>query len=111
MDLAKRDLDEFDVLVRDSQALGILRKILLHDEDSITKILAADKEFGLTSNFNEFGKIKKAGTIELYAYNSGKRATGWVSRSKITKSAELIDNLESAHSCSRPWKQWWPGSS
>lgn len=49
-----RTLDEFDVLVRDDRSLGILRKILAFDEPSINSILARDKEFGWTSNFDGF---------------------------------------------------------
>lgn len=87
----ERRLSEFDVLVRDSRALSILHKVLAFDEAPIVDVLAADKEFGLTSNFSGYSTKKGAAAVALYAYSSGKRVTGWVGRSKITKSADLID--------------------
>lgn len=87
-----RRLDQHDVLVRDSRALKILEKVLSKAEPSIMEVLAADKEFGLTSNFSGYSSSKKEGAVALYAYSSGKRATGWVARSKITKSAHLLDS-------------------
>ncbi|MDP1238589.1 hypothetical protein Q6335_27470, partial [Klebsiella pneumoniae] len=49
-----RRLDEYDVLVRDARALSILRKVRAYGEPSINTILARDKEFGWTSNFDGF---------------------------------------------------------
>src|SRR5207249_6175062 len=37
-----RDLREYDVFVRDSRALGILRKVLAKNEVSMTQILSVD---------------------------------------------------------------------
>ncbi len=86
-----RDLDQFDVLVRDSRALAILEKVLSKKEPSIIDIMAADKEFGMTSNFSGFSTKKTAGAIEIYAYRAGQRITGWMKRSAVEKSAHLID--------------------
>jgi site-specific DNA-methyltransferase (adenine-specific) len=86
-----RNLSEFDILVRDSRALPILRKVLSKKEESIIDILSVDKEFGWTSNFNDFSKNKKDGYIPLHFIKKGKRDIGWISREKITKSTQLID--------------------
>lgn len=86
-----RKLDEFDVLVRDSRALEILRKVLAHNEPSINTILARDKEFGWTSNFNEFHVTKHEGDLPLYYIRSVKRSVGYIARDKVTKSEHLID--------------------
>lgn len=51
---ATRDLDEYDVFVRDVRAVSILRKVLAVGEQSITLMLSTDKEFGWTSNFDGF---------------------------------------------------------
>ena len=88
---AKRRLNEFDVLVRDSRALAILRKVRERQEPSITDVLSADKEFGLTSNFDEFKKSPFPSAIPLYAYQGAQRIVGWIARNKITKSRDLID--------------------
>jgi len=86
-----RHLGEFDVFVRDSRALGILHKAIANKETSITEILSVDKEFGWTSNFSGFNDKQSAGDIALYYNRKGKRLTGWINRTQVTKSAHLID--------------------
>lgn len=86
-----RTLDEFDVLVRDSRALDILRKVLARDEPSINTILARDKEFGWTSNFDGFHEKEREGDLPLYYIRTIKRAVGYIARKQVTKSEHLID--------------------
>lgn len=86
-----RSLGEFDVLVRDDRALGILRKVLKHRQPSINSILARDKEFGWTSNFDGFHASQKAGDIPLHYIRTMKRHYGYIARNKITKSEHLVD--------------------
>jgi site-specific DNA-methyltransferase (adenine-specific) len=86
-----RSLAEFDVLVRDSRALNILRKVLSHNETSVNSILARDKEFGWTSNFDDFHGNQRQGDVPLYYIRTMKRAVGYISRSKVNKSQHLID--------------------
>jgi len=86
-----RALDEFDVLVRDSRALGILRKVLTRNEPPINTILARDKEFGWTSNFDGFHEKEREGDLPLYYIRTMKRAVGYIARKKVTKSEHLID--------------------
>jgi site-specific DNA-methyltransferase (adenine-specific) len=86
-----RNLGEFDVLVRDSRALEILHKIQKREETSITKILAVDKEFGMTSNFTGYEMTRTAETIAIYANRQGKRIKGWIKRYNLDKSIHLID--------------------
>lgn len=87
----ERDLGEYDVFVRDSRALKILKKVRDADEPSITKILSADKEFGWTSNFDGHHAKEKPGDVTLYYSRGGKRLVGWISRKDVTKSSHLID--------------------
>eukprot|EP01012_Entosiphon_sulcatum_P034116 TRINITY_DN43218_c0_g1_i1.p1 TRINITY_DN43218_c0_g1~~TRINITY_DN43218_c0_g1_i1.p1 ORF type:complete len:525 (-),score=52.55 TRINITY_DN43218_c0_g1_i1:207-1781(-) len=87
----ERRLDEFDILVRDSRALEILRKVRSRKEPSIVDVLSADKEFGLTSNFDDYKNDPFPAAIPLYAYQQGQRLVGWIDRKKITKSSHLID--------------------
>lgn len=90
----KRKLDKFDILVRDSLSVVILDKILDDDADSITSILSVDKEFGWTSNFDEFEKNKVDGYIPLHYITKGNRLIGWIDRKDITKSPHLIDTYK-----------------
>lgn len=86
-----RNLGEYDVFVRDSQALGILRKIRGKKDSSITEILSVDKEFGWTSNFDGFHEKKRSGDVTLFYIRKMKRGVGYISRKAVTKSAHLID--------------------
>jgi site-specific DNA-methyltransferase (adenine-specific) len=86
-----RSLGEFDVLVRDGRAIPILRKVLDRSEPSVNTILARDKEFGWTSNFNGFHESAHPGDVPLYYIRSMKRGRGFIGRDAVTKSAHLID--------------------
>lgn len=86
-----RDLDEYDVFVRESRAISILHKVLSHQEDSINSILARDKEFGWTSNFDGFRKKETDGDIPLYYIRKMKRDVGYIERDGVKKSRNLID--------------------
>jgi site-specific DNA-methyltransferase (adenine-specific) len=88
---SSRQLDEFDVFVRDPRAIGILRKVMKNGEKSITEILTADTPFGIATNFDGFNDKKKSGDVALYYVKSGKRDIGFVPRNSITKNAALID--------------------
>lgn len=86
-----RNLGEYDVFVRDGRAMSILRKVQKHREPSINTILARDKEFGWTSNFDDFHEKKRAGDLPLYYIRTMKRGVGYIGRAEVTKSSHLID--------------------
>lgn len=86
-----RNLGEYDIFVRDSRALDILRKVQSKEEPSITEILSVDKEFGWTSNFDGFHNKRKPGDVAIYYIRKTKRGIGWIERSAIEKSPELVD--------------------
>jgi len=86
-----RNLGEYDVFVRDARAMSILRKVQKRGELSINSILARDKEFGWTSNFDGFHETKRAGDLPLYYIRTMKRGVGYIARKQVTKSAHLID--------------------
>ena len=86
-----RNLNEYDILVRDSRGLNILKKVLNFKEPSIIDILSADKEFGWTSNFSGFRENKRPDDVSIYYNRSGKRLIGGIDRKDITKSTHLVD--------------------
>jgi site-specific DNA-methyltransferase (adenine-specific) len=88
---AVRQLDEFDVFVRDPRSASILRKVLAVGEPSITQILTADTPFGIATNFYGFREKSKRADISLYYVRNGKRGIGYIPRSSVTKNAHLID--------------------
>jgi site-specific DNA-methyltransferase (adenine-specific) len=87
----KRNLGEYDVFVRDSRAMSILRKVLSHAEPSINSILARDKEFGWTSNFDGFHEDKQEDDLPLHYIRTMKRCVGYIAREAVSKSTHLID--------------------
>lgn len=84
-------MNEYDILVRDSHALKILRKVLSAGEASITDILSVDKEFGWTSNFDGFHEKQQPNDVALHYNRRGKRLIGWIDRKAVGKSPHLID--------------------
>lgn len=86
-----RNLGEYDVFVRDARAVSILHKVLKLGEPSINTILARDKEFGWTSNFDGFHGRERPGDVPLHYIRKMKRGVGYISREAVTKSAHLID--------------------
>lgn len=88
---ATRNLDEFDVFIRDPQAVAILRKVLAKNEKPITEILTADTPFGIATNFDGYHSKKLRGDIALHYVRGGKRGVGYVARSSISKNTHLID--------------------
>ena len=87
----QRNLGEYDVFVRDGRAISILHKVLKHGEPSIKTILARDKEFGWTSNFDGFHEKQRTGDLPLHYIRTMKRAVGYIARTEVTKSAQLVD--------------------
>ena len=88
---AMRQLDEFDIFVRDPIAVGILRKALKTGERPITEILTADTPFGIATNFDGFHAKAKPGDIALYYVRNGKRGIGYIPKNMVTKNTHLID--------------------
>jgi len=86
-----RQLDEFDIFVRDPRAVDILRKVIKAGEKPIIDILTADTPFGIATNFDGFHDKIEPGDVALYYVRSGKRAIGFVPRDSINKNAALIN--------------------
>lgn len=87
----QRRLDDYDIFVRDGRAMSILRKVQKLQEISINTILARDKEFGWTSNFDGFHAKPRKGDLPLYYIRKMKRDVGFIGRDKVGKSTHLID--------------------
>ncbi len=81
-----RDLDDFDVLVRDVRALEILRKVRSREEPTMYDIVSSKRPFGLTTNFA--GDTKKPGPDSVRLYRSGNPS--WVERSKVEINLQWI---------------------
>ena len=87
----QRNLGEYDVFVRDARAVSILHKVADRGEASINTILARDKEFGWTSNFDGFHETERPSDVPIYYIRKMKRDVGYIERKAVTKSSHLID--------------------
>jgi site-specific DNA-methyltransferase (adenine-specific) len=85
-----RQLDEFDVFVRDPRAIEILHKVLRVDHEGMDQIVSNREPFKLESNFDGFHSKKSETDISIHYIRNGKRSAGYVRRSLITKNIELI---------------------
>lgn len=86
-----RDLEEFDVFVRDQRAVDILKKVLATSPNGMDSIVSNREPFKLESNFSGSHKEKKIGDIKLFRIASSKRQVDYLARSKIVKNTDLID--------------------
>jgi site-specific DNA-methyltransferase (adenine-specific) len=88
-----RRLDEFDVFVRDSRSLEILRRVLRRSEPSFSELVSPRDPFGptLSSNFKDYHANKRTGDLRLYINQADKRGEAWVSPSTVSKNHHLID--------------------
>lgn len=88
-----RDLDEFDVFVRDSRALSILRKVKVREDPAFEGLVSGDTPFGLATNFKEYaqGAAPRANDVRLFANIGTKRVNGSMKRDRISKNTDLID--------------------
>ena len=87
---ASRILNEFDVFVRDIQAVNILKKVLFFKEKSIAEILTNVEPFKWASNFSDYSKQRISNEIPLYLTQKGKRSIGYVNEKKVEKNNNLI---------------------
>ena len=96
-----RELDQYDVLIRDFRALAILEKIQKLNEPLLVDIVSGQTPFGLLTNFKGYRKgEKKPSDIKLFLTESGQRTEKWVDPEQIHKNHELM----------RAWKVLVPGA-
>jgi len=88
-----RRLNEFDVFVRDSRSLAILRRVLARSEASLADLVSPRDPFGpaLSSNFSGYHSKKRPGDLRLYINQAEKRGETWVNPTIATKNRHLID--------------------
>ena len=90
----ERQLDEFDIFVRDARALPILHKVLKRKEPSLSDMVSTRDPFGpaLSSNFTGYrkGDKKQQGDLKLFMVVGGQRVEKWVSPDLVSRNHSLI---------------------
>ena len=89
-----RDLNAYDIFVRDADAVSILEKVLSLGEPSMSSLVSRHAAFGFPTNFSEFRDSARSGDLVLH-YNGGGRMavrkTAYVGRSQVTRGNDLVD--------------------
>jgi site-specific DNA-methyltransferase (adenine-specific) len=91
----KRDLGEFDVIIRDHRAISILKKVLAKSERFFSETVTPLDPFGLPTNFDRFSKKETPETLGCLT-KDGMRL---VHKEEIRKGHDLINKWKSI--CSR----------
>jgi site-specific DNA-methyltransferase (adenine-specific) len=88
----ERSLDEFDVFVRDSRSLEILRRVLGRSKKSLADLVSPRDPFGptLSSNFSGYHSTKQPDDYRLYINQAERRGETWVNPITVTKNHQLI---------------------
>ncbi len=86
-----RHLDEFDVLVRDSRSLSILRKVRSRGDSSLHELVSGQTPFGILTNFEDYReKLKRDGDLKLVVTEGGTRTEKWVDPKWVTRGHNLV---------------------
>ncbi len=84
----ERYLDEFDVLVRQNEAVSILRKVQSLSEPTVDHVVSANKPFGLRTFVH--GSDSPTGLtdpVQLF----GSQKVSWIERDDLPLNVELVD--------------------
>jgi len=77
-----------DTFIRYNEAVKILRAVRKHNEKSFSEIVWPAMTFGFRTFFKEFdSEVPQKNLVKVYA----QRTQGYINRSKVKKSLELID--------------------
>ena len=88
---SSRELEEFDVFVRDQRAVDILKKVLATPPKGMDSIVSNREPFKLESNFSGSHKEEKIGDIQLFRIANSKRQVDYLARTTIVKNTDLIN--------------------
>lgn len=88
---AERDLDEFDIFVRDPRAAAILRKVVARTESAVSEILTNREPFKFESNFAGYHADERSNDVPIYFTRGGHRGVGYLDRGEVQKNRHLLD--------------------
>lgn len=90
--VACRPLNEFDVFIRENQAVSILRKVRKRHESTLDNVISPRRPFGLPTNFKDFNTRESPDKYKIYSSSqTGDRRISYVDKQLITRGYEYID--------------------
>jgi site-specific DNA-methyltransferase (adenine-specific) len=90
--IVERRLDTYDILVRDSMGLALLKRVLSQGEPSFEEVVASVRPFGdkLRSNFRDYKYDKtSAYSVSLLVNEKGQRVEVWTKQEYVTSNQAL----------------------
>lgn len=94
LDRSTRPLDSYDVLVRNSQSLTILEKVLGQKLPSVAEVVSTRDPFGpaLSSNFKHYSLVKDSPSdLVLYMNKGNTRIAAFVNKKYVTRNLQLVN--------------------
>lgn len=90
--VSRRALNEFDVFIRENQAVPILKKVRSRNEETLDKYVSSRKPFGLDTKFSNFDKINNPDKYLIYSSNQvGVRKIGYVNKTLVQKGEPYLN--------------------
>lgn len=90
--VSRRALNEFDVFIRENQAVPILKKVRARNEETLDKYVSSRKPFGLDTKFSTFDKVENPDKYLIYSSNQvGVRKTGYVNKTLVQKGDQYLN--------------------
>jgi len=86
-----RQLDDYDVFIRDSRAIAILEKVISRNEPSLAEVLSARTAFGVLSNFSGYHQKAGKNRVNYYATSPTGRVKAWIDRGEATHNTGAVD--------------------
>lgn len=88
---SRRNLDDYDVFVRDNEAISILEKIRLSKNFvSLSSIISSRNPFGVASNIHGSEVMSKNNDLTVYS----SKGVGYLARENVSLDNEYIDNYK-----------------
>ena len=86
----KRDLGQYDVLIRFNESMPILEKVKQKNELTLDKKVYSRNPFGLNADFSDFKKNEFKDSVKIYARNN----IGYIETKKIKTNKEIINKYK-----------------
>lgn len=90
LDIVKRPLNQYDIFIRQNQAIKILEKVKARNEATVDGKVSGINPFNFATNFKDFDQINNPDKIKIYA----NKATGYIQRTKAQTHKEWIDKYK-----------------
>lgn len=90
LDIVKRPLNQYDIFIRQNQAIKILEKVKAKNEATVDEKVSGINPFNFATNFKDFDQINNPDKIKIYA----NKATGYIQRTKAQTHKEWIDKYK-----------------